>query len=117
MFILLTLLSTFISIMVGVDNLVAFSVGEYFTYQLLPSSVFAVPMYALMAKRDKVKAWKYAASVFLCEFFLGTLIVSLILQKLYISSAWFIDLPMLIGSAIVGTIIGIKWSFKGAVAT
>ena len=113
----LTALSTFTSMVIGVDNLAALSFGEYFIYQLLPPSMLAVAMYALMAKRDVAKAWSYAASVFLFGFLLGTLILSLLMQKLYIPPTWFVELPLSIASAIVGTLAGIKLGIKNATAT
>ena len=117
MFVLLTALSTFTSVVIGVDNLATLSFGEYFTYQLMPPSLLAVAMYALMAKRDSAKAWRYTASVFLFGFIMGMLILSLLMQELYIPPTWFVELPLSVASAIVGTLIGIKWSIKSASAT
>lgn len=117
MFVLYTALSTFTSVVIGVDNLAALSFGEYFTYQLMPPSLLAVAMYALMAKRDSAKAWRYTASVFLFGFLMGMLILSLLMQELYIPPTWFVELPLSVASAIVGTLIGIKWSIKSASAT
>jgi len=117
MFVLLTALSTFTSVVIGVDNLAALSFGEYFTYQLMPPSLLAVAMYALMAKRDSAKAWRYTASVFLFGFLMGMLILSLLMQELYIPPTWFVELPLSVASAIFGTLIGIKWSIKSASAT
>ena len=113
----LTALSTFTSMVIGVDNLAALSFGEYFIYRLLPPSTLAVFMYALMAKRDVAKAWSYAASVFMLGFLLSALILSLLMQELYIPPTWFVELPLSIASAIVGTLAGIKWGIKNATAT
>ena len=117
MFVLYTALSTFTSVVIGVDNLAALSFGEYFTYQLMPPSLLAVAMYALMAKRDSAKAWRYTASVFLFGFLMGMLILSLLMQELYFPPTWFVELPLSVASAIFGTLIGIKWSIKSASAT
>lgn len=114
--VVLSTLSTFTSIVIGVDNLVTLSFGEYFTYQLLPPSVLAIALYALMAKRDAAKAWSYGAIVFLLGSLSGILILSLIMQKLYSPPTWFIELPLSLASAMIGTLIGIKWGIKNATA-
>ncbi|MFB2682850.1 MULTISPECIES: hypothetical protein [Shewanella] len=117
MFVLLTALSTFTSTVIGVENLAALSFGEYFTYQLLPSSILAISIYALMAKLDSVKAWSYATIVFIFNFILEWLILSLLMQELYIPPTWFIELPLSVLSAITGTLIGGNWGQKRAAAT
>jgi len=116
-FVLYIALSTFTSMIVGVDNLAALSFGEYFTFQLLPSSVLAVFLYAIMANRSVTKAWSYAATVFSFGFILGVIIVSAIMQELYISPTWFIELPISLVSVILGTFIGIKWGHNKVIAT
>lgn len=117
MFVLLTALSTFTSMVIGVENLAALSFDEYFTYQLLPSSILAIFIYALMARLDSVKAWIYATIVFIFNSILGFLIISLLMQELYISPTWFVELPLSVFSAIAGTLIGVNWGEKRATAT
>jgi len=102
---------------IGVENLAALSFDEYFTYQLLPSSILAIFIYALMARLDSVKAWIYATIVFIFNSILGFLIISLLMQELYISPTWFVELPLSVFSAIAGTLIGVNWGEKRATAT
>jgi hypothetical protein len=102
---------------IGVDNLATLSFGEYLTFQLLPLSVLAVVLYAIMAKRSVTKAWSYAAIVFSFGFILGIIIVSALMQELYISPVWFVELPISLVSVALGTFIGIKWRHKTAIAT
>ncbi|GAA5190696.1 hypothetical protein GCM10025772_15960 [Ferrimonas gelatinilytica] len=117
MFAVLTALSTFTSMVIGVDNLAALSFGEYVTYQLLPPSMLAVAMYAIMAKRNAAKAWSYAVIVFLFDFLLSIIILSLLMQKMYIPPTWFVELPLSVASAIFGTLIGIERGIKSASPT
>lgn len=114
MFVLSTALSAFTTIEIGVENLATLSVGDYFKYQLLPSFILAVVMYAFMAKRNVVNAYRYAMSVFLCIFILGCLIISLITQAFYFHSVGLMELLLSLISAIVGTLIGVFWSRKSA---
>jgi len=102
---------------VGANNLAAFSFGEYFAFQLLPLSILAVGLYALMAMRNVAEAWSYASIVFSSGFLLGLIIVSAIMQELYISPTWFIELPISLVSVVLGTFIGIKWGRKKVIAT
>ncbi|KTG18633.1 hypothetical protein AUR67_18930 [Pseudoalteromonas sp. XI10] len=108
MLVLNTVLSTFITLMIGSDNLASLSFGKYFTYQLLPSYLLSAAIYTVMAKRNVVKAWNYALSVYLLSFIVGTIIVSILLQTLFIPPLWFVEVPLSIAFAIVGTVIGIK---------
>lgn len=39
---------------------------------------------------------------------MGTVIVSILLQTLFIPPLWFVEVPLSIAFAIVGTVIGIK---------
>ena len=103
-----TVLSTFITLIIGSDNLASLSFGKYFTYQLLPSYLLSAAIYTVMAKRNVVKAWNYALSVYLLSFIVGTVIVSILLQTLFIPPLWFVEVPLSIAFAIVGTVIGIK---------
>ncbi len=108
MLVLGTVLSTFITLIIGSDNLASLSFGKYFTYQLLPSYLLNAGIYTVLAKRNVVKAWNYALSVYLLSFIVGTVIVSILLQTLFISPLWFVEVPLSIAFAIVGTVIGIK---------
>ena len=117
MFAILTALSTFTSMVIGVDNLAALSFGEYFAYQLLPPSILAISIYALMAVRETSKAWHYAAAVYISGYILGLSVLSVLMQELYISPTWIVDLLLSVASAISGTLIGISWSKKRAYAT
>ena len=108
MLVLNTVLSTFITLIIGSDNLASLSFGKYFTYQLLPSYLLSAAIYTVMAKRNVVKAWNYALSVYLLSFIVGTIIVSILLQTLFIPPLWFVEVPLSIAFAIVGTVIGIK---------
>ena len=108
MLVLNTVLSTFITLIIGSDNLALLSFGKYFTYQLLPSYLLSAAIYTVMAKRNVVKAWNYALSVYLLSFIVETVIVSILLQTLFISPLWFVEVPLSIAFAIVGTVIGIK---------
>ena len=108
MLVLNTVLSTFITLIIGSDNLASLSFGKYFTYQLLPSYLLSAAIYTVLAKRNVVKAWNYALSVYLLSFIVGTVIVSILLQTLFISPLWFVEVPLSIAFAIVGTVIGIK---------
>ncbi|TMP20233.1 hypothetical protein CWC02_06420 [Pseudoalteromonas sp. S2721] len=108
MLVLNTVLSTFITLIIGSDNLASLSFGKYFTYQLLPSYLLSAAIYTVMAKRNVVKAWNYALSVYLLSFIVETVIVSILLQTLFIPPLWFVEVPLSIAFAIVGTVIGIK---------
>jgi membrane protease YdiL (CAAX protease family) len=108
MLVLNTVLSTFITLKIGSDNLASLSFGKYFTYQLLPSYLLNAGIYTVMAKHNVVKAWNYALSVYLLGFIVGTVIVSILLQTLFIPPLWFVEVPLSIAFAIVGTVIGIK---------
>ena len=112
MFALLTALSTFTTMVIGTDNLLALTLVEYSTYQLLPSFLLAAVIYALMAKQNVSKAWYYAAAVFLFNALLSTLIISLLMQELYTSPTWFIEQSLSLASTVVGTLIGLKWGIK-----
>ncbi len=65
-------------------------------------------IYTVMAKRNVVKAWNYGLSVYLLSFIVGTVIVSILLQTLFIPPLWFVEVPLSIAFAIVGTVTGIK---------
>ncbi|MEL7308901.1 MAG: hypothetical protein AAGK05_14245, partial [Pseudomonadota bacterium] len=67
-----TVLSTFITLIIGSDNLASLSFGKYFTYQLLPSYLLNAAIYTVMAKRNVVKAWNYGLSVYLLSFIVGS---------------------------------------------
>lgn len=112
MFASLTALSTFTSMVIGFDNLSALTLAEYFGYQLLPSSILAAALYALMAKRGSDKPWFYAMTVFLISLMLGSITLSLLMQEFYVSPTWFIELPLSAFSAIIGTLIGIKQALR-----
>ncbi len=112
MLVLGTALSTFITLMIGSDNLASLSLGKYFTYQLLPSYILSAAIYTVMAKRNVLKAWNYALSVYLLSFIMGTAIVSVLLQTFFIPPLWFVEVPLAIAFATVGTCIGIKLSRK-----
>tara|TARA_B100000315_G_scaffold99423_1_gene91475 strand:- start:4298 stop:4765 length:468 start_codon:yes stop_codon:yes gene_type:complete len=108
MLVLDTVLSTFITLIIGSDNLASLSFGKYFTYQLLPSYLLNAAIYTVMAKRNVVKAWNYGLSVYLLSFIVGTIIVSILLQTLLVPPLWFVEVPLSIAFAIGGTVIGIK---------
>ncbi len=114
-FVLLTALSTFTTMVIGVDNLSLLTLGEFSTYQLLPPFILATIIYTLMAKRRVSKAWYYAATVFLFNALLVFLITSLLMQELYIPPTWFIDQPLSLASTVFGTLISLKWGNKGTV--
>ncbi|MGZ9897012.1 hypothetical protein [Shewanella gaetbuli] len=81
-------------------------------YQLLPPFLPATAMYAFMANGNKTQAWSYAVTVLSLGFLLGTMILSLLMQQIYISPTWFVELSLSVVSAITGTLIGTKWRAK-----
>ena len=109
MTLLLIALSTLTTMLIGVDSFAALSFKEYFAYQLVPSSIVVTMTYALIAKGNVRKAKSYAVGLFVFSFLFGMLVMSLLLQELYVSQTWFVELAISAISAIVGTLVGIKW--------
>ena len=116
MFVVLTTLNTVITLLIGTNNLAQQSLREYVSYSLLPNFFLGAGLYTLMAKRQACKAWLYSIFVFVVSFLLGSLVLYILVQQLYLPTIY-IELPLSILSAIIGTAIGIKWHQKGAIAT
>lgn len=116
MFVVLTTLNAVITLLIGTNNLTQQSLGEYIFYHLLPNFLLGTGLYTFMAKRQVCKAWLYTATVFFVSLLLGKLVLYLLVQQLYLPTIY-IELPLSILSAIIGTAIGIKWHQKGAIAT
>ena len=116
MFVVITAFNTLLTLLVGTNNLAQQSLGQYAFYNLLPNFFLSTALYTFMAKCHACKAWLYTASVFFVSFLFGRLALYILIQQLYLPTIY-IELPLSILLAIIGTVIGIKWQQKGAIAT
>ncbi len=116
MFVVLTALNTVITLLIGTNNLAEQSLGEYVFYNLLPNFLLGAGLYTFMTMRQACKAWLYTAAVFFVSFLFGRLALYILIQQMYLPTIY-IELPLSILSAIIGTLIGIKLQPKGAIAT
>jgi hypothetical protein len=117
MFCFYPILSTVTTLLIGSDSLIDLSFYEHAKYQLLPSFILGIFMYGVMAKRQVEKAWLNALIVYLLGFALGFIVVSGLMQELYLSPTLVYEMPLSVLSLVIGTILGGRLGSKGLKAT
>ena len=113
-----TLVMAFFYVILGfltsqVINMVArLTFEDFFVIQLIPSAFLSMFMYGVMAYRSSSHNWQYACAVYVLGFLFSTAITSFILQELFIPPTLAFELPILLLSTVIGTLIGIRLRTK-----
>ena len=110
-FVALTLLSTFVTLLIGSDNLDKQSGQEFLVYFKLPSFIAGSIILGLFAKSQKTKTLLHLLITSAISSIIAIVIVSLLMGELFISPTWFIDLPLDLISILVAIFIG--YYFRG----
>ena len=107
----LTLLSTLTTLLIGADNLDKQEGIDLLLYFKLPSFFVGSIILTLFAKAQESNVLLHLSLTEVISSVVATFIVSLLMQTVYISPTWFIDLPLTVISILVAIFIAGK--FRG----
>ncbi|MBA6251791.1 hypothetical protein H4J57_19255 [Colwellia sp. BRX8-7] len=110
-FVALTLLSTLTTLLIGADNLDKQEGIDLLLYFKLPSFFVGSIILTLFAKAQESNVLLHLSLTEVISSVVATFIVSLLMQTVYISPTWFIDLPLTVISILVAIFIAGK--FRG----
>jgi hypothetical protein len=110
-FVALTLLSTLTTLLIGADNLDKQAGRDLLLYFELPSFIVGSIILTLFAKTQESKVLLHLLITVVISSVIATAIVSVLMQTVYISPTWFIDLPISAISILVAIFIGVR--FRG----
>lgn len=110
-FVALTLLSTLTTLLIGADNLDKQAGRDLLLYFKLPSFIVGSIILTLFAKTQETKVLLHLLITVVISSVVATAIVSVLMQTLFISPTWFIDLPISAISILLAIFIGVR--FRG----
>ena len=110
-FVALILLSTLTTLLIGAGNLDKQAGRDLLLYFKLPSFIVGSIILTLFAKTQKSKVLLHLLITVVISSVVATAIVSVLMQTVYISPTWFIDLPISAISILVAIFIGDR--FRG----
>ena len=102
----LTLLSTLTTLLIGADNLDKQAGRDLLLYFKLPSFIVGSIILTLFAKTQESKVLFHLLITVAISSVVATAIVSVLMQAVYISPTWAIDLPIYAISILIATFIG-----------
>ncbi|WP_441004620.1 hypothetical protein [Pseudocolwellia agarivorans] len=107
-FVVLTLLSTLTTLLIGADNLDKQAGSDLLLYFKLPSFIVGSIILSLFAKKQESKVLLHLLITVAISSVVSTAIVSVLMQTVFISQTWFIDLPISAISILLAIFIGIR---------
>ncbi|MCG9731885.1 hypothetical protein L1D44_19030 [Shewanella sp. Isolate13] len=110
-FVALTLLSTLTTLLIGADNLDKQAGRDLLLYFKLPSFIVGSIILTLFAKTQESKVLLHLLITVAISSVVATAIVSVLMQTVFISPTWFIDLPISAISILLAIFIGVR--FRG----
>lgn len=94
------------TLFIGADNLDKQAGRDLLLYFNFPSFIVGSTILTLFAKTQKSKVLLHLLISVIISYVVSTAIVSVLMQTVYISPTWVIDLPMSIMSILVAIFIG-----------
>ncbi|WP_019027785.1 hypothetical protein [Colwellia piezophila] len=105
-FVVLTLLSTLTTLLIGADNLDKQTGRDLLIYFKLPSFIVGSIILTLFAKTQAAKVSLHLIIIVVISSVVAIAIVSALMGAVYISPTWFVDLPISAISILVAIFIG-----------